>query len=209
VEYLINNIDALSTSGLGQDGSKIRDQKFPFIHIVDHTEVRISSCIFGHFEQRSVYAIAKFESLFVQNFRFGQEYDSETFNVALQSLFCPTPERDNLLSIVGNIKEEAVHQYEDDGVTQTVTARQGIGMAKQVQAPNPITLQPYRTFREIEQPESKFIFRMKSGQEGQKPTCALYEADGGSWKLTAIERIKAFIYQWLAEVKFENVSVIG
>ena len=48
-----------------------------------------------------------------------------------------------------------------------------------VKVPNPVTLRPFRTFIEVEQPESKFIFRMREGGR-----CAIFEADGahGSWR---------------------------
>jgi hypothetical protein len=56
-------------------------------------------------------------------------------------------------------------------------------------------LSPYRTFRELNQPESAFIFRMRGGGEGKAPQCALFEADGGKWKLDAVQAIKL----WLAD----------
>ena len=32
--------------------------------------------------------------------------------------------------------------------------------------PNPVKLRPYRTFAEIEQPESSYVFRIKDGDRG-------------------------------------------
>jgi hypothetical protein len=174
-----------------------------FAHIVNHAEVRLNSEIFGRFQQRAFYVVAKFEDLFGKSFQFGVQYDRETFNVALQSLFLQTLERDALLSLVGNIKEEAVKQTADDGITQSVTAKSGIAMVKEVAAPNPVTLRPFRTFREIEQPESKFVFRMRNDQ-GKGLTCALFEADGGAWKLTAMNSIREYI-----DANCHAVSIIG
>lgn len=44
------------------------------------------------------------------------------------------------------------------------------------------------------QPESEFIFRLRS-QAGAIPECALFEADGGKWKLDAVLAIKAWLEQ--------------
>jgi hypothetical protein len=40
----------------------------------------------------------------------------------------------------------------------------------------------------VEQPESKFVLRIKDG-----PQIALFEADGGEWRLAAMLRIKKFL----------------
>lgn len=60
-----------------------------------------------------------------------------------------------------------------------------------VVVPNPVTLAPYRTFVEVKQPESKFVFRMRKSEEG--PQAALFEADGGAWKIEAMQRVKEFL----------------
>jgi len=112
--------------------------------------------------------------------------------VALQTLFVETPERAQVLAIVGNLKEEQVRQSDDDGITQTVTGRAGIVLGKDVKIPNPVSLRPYRTFREVEQPESKFVLRLTQGKEGELP-CALFEADGGAWKLEAMLKIRTYL----------------
>src|SRR5437870_4623366 len=76
-----------------------------------------------------------------------------------------------------------------DGFSQTVTVKAGITRVEKAIVPNPVTLIPFRTFREVEQPSSSFILRLTGGE---KPKAALFEADGGQWKLEAIKNIKAF-----------------
>lgn len=56
--------------------------------------------------------------------------------------------------------------------------------------PNPVTLAAYRTFQEIVQPYTQYVFRMKD-QNGV--TCALFEADGGAWEMEAMNRIKMYL----------------
>ncbi|MDZ5712264.1 hypothetical protein [Jeotgalibacillus haloalkalitolerans] len=126
-------------------------------------------------------------------FIFDRYYDSETFNIKLQSCFVQNEERDIALKVVGNIKQEAVKTYGDDGTSQSVVARTGVASVESVVVPNPITLAPRRTFVEIEQPESNFIFRMKDG-----PSCALFEADGGAWKHEAMRNIREYLEKELS-----------
>lgn len=171
----------------------------PVIHIVDEAAVNVITPAKGYFKQRDTLVAARCDPILGKSFSFGSFVDTESFNVALQSLFVMSDELESVLRVVGNIKEEAVKTVVDDGTTQTVTARAGIAKIEEVNVPNPVTLQPYRTFREIEQPASQFILRMRSGVNGQKPTCALFEADGGKWKLTAIERIKEWLSGALAD----------
>jgi hypothetical protein len=87
-------------------------------------------------------------------------------------------DRDIMLKVVGNIKEETVNTIGDDGVSQAVVAKMGVATVANVKVPNPVVLKPYRTFVEVDQPESEFIFRMQSG-----PRCALFEATAanGNW----------------------------
>jgi hypothetical protein len=129
----------------------------------------------------------------------------EAFNILLQSCFVPNDHRAALLSVVGNIQEQNVNTVGDDGTSQQVTAKTGIATVSNVVLPNPVDLKPFRTFVEIEQPQSQFIFRMQSG-----PTAALFEADGGAWKLDAIEAIKNYLAETLKEeIEGKKVSIIA
>ncbi|MEB9782308.1 hypothetical protein P4K16_30685, partial [Bacillus cereus] len=70
---------------------------------------------------------------------------------------------------------------------------------------NPVQLSPYRTFVEVEQPESKFVFRMREGAR-----CGLFEADGGAWKLEAMNNIKEYLKEALAqEIESKKVFVLA
>lgn len=93
----------------------------------------------------------------------------------------------------------------DDGISQQVTIKTGVATVGNAIVPNPVTLKPYRTFVEVEQPESKFIFRMKDG-----PTAALFEADGGVWRNKAMHEIKKYIYENLLKGnRFPNIVIIS
>jgi hypothetical protein len=162
------------------------------IHVASHAEVHLISALYGDLSQRDIFIVAAFEDLFGKSFSFGQFYDHESFVIGLQALFVDTRERAEVLRVIGTVKESAVQEHSDNGVTQSVTAKAGIALVNEVPVPNPVCLQPFRTFREIEQPASLFVLRVKSKQ-GEKPLCALFEADGGKWKLDAIQAIRAYL----------------
>lgn len=60
---------------------------------------------------------------------------------------------------------------------------------------------PLRTFYEVEQPSSPFVLRFSENAK-----VALFEGDGGAWKLEAVENIK----KWLRTKLYgENVHIIA
>lgn len=127
---------------------------------------------------------------------FGRYIEAEMFNVMLQSSFVKNSNVEQLLIVTGRIKDEAVKETGDDGISQSVTVKTGVASLGAVIIPNPVVLAPYRTFPEVTQPESKFIFRMKSG-----PTAAIIEADGGAWRNEAMDSIKTFLKAELVDIK--------
>lgn len=141
----------------------------------------------------------------IPEFEFGRYYDTESFNVKIQSCFLADEHKDLILKVVGNIREDNVKNYGDDGISQMVTAKVGVASVDNVAVPSPITLRPYRTFQQVEQPASNFIFRMKDG-----PSAALHEADGGAWEVEAIENIADyFIKELSSEIQREKIFVIS
>ena len=57
-----------------------------------------------------------------------------------------------------------------------------------------LTLMPFRTFREVPQPESEFILRLDD-----KGRIGLFEADGGMWKIEAKLNIEHYLNDKLKE----------
>lgn len=163
------------------------------IIIVDHSTVKLISNILND-SDRETYVTAH---AFQPQFRFGYFYDTESFIILLQSCFVQNEDALRIFKLVGNIKDSVIRTYGDDGITQSVTAKVGIAQVEEVPVPNPVKLAPYRTFVEVEQPESKFVFRMRKGEDG--PEAALFEADGGAWKIEAMQRIKIFLEEKLED----------
>ena len=169
------------------------------IHVESPIEVRVFSNV-NEEMRRSVYITA---TVILPRFEFGYFYDTENFNILMQSVFERNEDADILLRVVGNLKDEAVKTLGDDGVSQAVTIKSGIATVADVKVPNPVSLKPYRTFLEVKQPESKFIFRMREGGK-----CALFEADGGAWKREAINSVTKYLENQLSDEIKEGIVII-
>lgn len=142
-----------------------------------------------------------------KQFGFGQMMELEEFVIGLQCKFVDSIYKEKIIKHVANIRTEEVINSEDDGISQEVVVANRIGRIEK-QKLNPIVeLAPYRSFDEIKQPESKFLFRLKKGN-GNLPLAALFEADGGQWKTEALRRIKNWFHSQDFIVK-NKIKIIG
>ena len=138
-------------------------------------------------------------------FDYSRFHEAEELIIALQSKFVTTNDRDLILKVIGNIKEENVRNTGDNGFSQAVTIKTGITSVGDVVVPNPVNLAPYRTFLEVEQPSSDFIFRMKDGPRG-----AIFEADGGMWRNKAITNVRDYLAVELKdEIESKRITIIA
>ena len=143
----------------------------------------------------------------VPEFRYERFIPHEEFCIAVQAKFLSDPDTDKdlILKFAGTVEQGSVAEYGDTGVTQKATVKTGIASKSDALVPNPVKLRPYRTFTEVEQPVSEFIFRMA---DNNGVTCALFEADGGAWKNTAMQSIKKYLENELEGLK-ERFTVIS
>lgn len=170
------------------------------IHVEDAGKVNLYSSVCNECMDRQKFMTAEWAG---NKFPFGQFMDAEKFNILLQTCFMETDDLKVIQQVVGNLRDEAVQNYGDDGVSQSVTIRTGIATVGQVRVPSPAKLRPYRTFLEVEQPASLFILRMREG--GQ---CALFEADGGLWREIARQNIRNYFEYELEKMVSEHKVVI-
>ena len=183
VDYIANNFDSA-------------DLNKHALHICDHSKVLLVSNLQGRFRKRETLLSASAQPC---AFKFGLFYQHENFMIALQSLFVEDAMRNGLISVIGNIKAETGVTVADDGMAQVVTSKAGIALVAPSVVPNPILLAPWRTFREIAQPESLFVVRLAAGEK--LPTVALFEADGAGWQLDAIGSIKDYLREKLPQMQ--------
>ena len=172
------------------------------VHVLDHLTVRVLSALDGDFKQRHEY-ISATPSL--EPFKFGQFMSMEEFIIGVSARFQETEHSKGILETVSSLKAELEITTADDGISQKTTARSGLSLSKEITLPRMLALRPYRTFPEIiEQPESVFVFRIR-GDDKTPPTAALFEADGGKWKLDAIQSIR----EWLREKIPQDVTILA
>lgn len=171
----------------------------------DPGKVMLCSALSGEKRAREVLVNARLDN-YMQTFPFGQFMPQEEFIIKLHSLFEKKEgdDFDYVALMVSKIVQADTADTDDDGITQHVTVKRGIsGALKEKGEIKPIVrLSPYRTFREIAQPESQFLLRIKTSDNGAVQA-ALFEADGGAWRNEARLRIAAYLKEHI------KVSVIA
>ncbi|MGN0404309.1 MAG: hypothetical protein ACI4F1_03730 [Bariatricus sp.] len=180
VDYIKGNIDTMADKMI--------------VHVISPTKVALYSQL-DKDRCREDMVVVK---ALVPTFPFGKFIDHESFCIGLQSKFIDDPETERalVLKFAGAVEDGTVTDYGDDGITQKATVRTGITSKADAKVPNPVKLRPYRTFQEVTQPASEFIFRMKSDKyEGIQ--CAIFEADGGGWEKRAMKYIKEYLEEQL------------
>lgn len=127
----------------------------------------------------------------------------EEAQIAMRTRFQETPDTIYALKLLSDICCGAKVVYNDNGIATTVTTQKGVALQSNEQIRPIITLKPYRTFQEVEQPESIFLIRVN--ERGITFT----EADGGMWKLKARQTVKEFLEEQLAEEVASNSVYIA
>lgn len=165
-----------------------RQTKKLYLHVLSEKIVQLVGCL----EEDGRREVLVISSAITPEFPFGRYLNAEEFIINFQSKFLKNNDRDILLKVIGNVVEENVKNTGDDGISQSVEIRSGITSRAEVKVPNPVKLAPYRTFSEVEQPTSDFVFRMKEG-----PLGAIFEADGGAWRNNAIVNVREYLKEEL------------
>lgn len=192
---------AFSLSGLVDfikadvDGMYIATEQRRYVRVVSPKRVEVLSPMVGPYHERFIEAEC---DALVPDIPFGRFQGVDEFQIMLQSRFEDSANRALVLQLSGSLRTEQANQIADDGVSQKVTIKRGVATADDVTVKNPVVLKPLRTFYEVAQPESPFILRFN-----ENANAALFEGDGGAWKLRAVENIRA----WLAG-KLERCNVV-
>lgn len=169
-----------------------------FIRISDHKQVDVFTRPDDQEFRLWPYAAICSDADFREGWR-----DQDKAIIELRSRFIPTEDSEYLLSLISRINNDQGVKTEDNGVSQTVVVRQGVSLATNEVIKPRLSLKPFRTFREIPQPESEFILRLD--EEGR---VGLFEADGGIWKLIAKDSIKQYFEFHLAGLIASNRVIV-
>ena len=145
----------------------------------------VLSCICN---ESSIYS----DSYFLENYK-----DVEDMIVGIKTKFVENEDSAKIIKLIGLVTDENSVELEDDGFTQKATVKKGIALKEKKEVPNILKLKPFRTFAEVDQPESYFIARLKSDNGVQ---VALYETKDDRWKLEAMKSIFDYL-------KAENLAI--
>lgn len=180
----VGSLDAIAKMIRAELPDYLESRDVPlFVRIDSPTAVSVFTRPDFKAKRKFIYAAYCKDANFKEGFRNQQEAIIE-----LKSRFIPTDDSKYLLDLISRINNEEGVKSEDNGVSQTITAKKGVSLMTTEQVKPRLSLQPFRTFREVPQPESEFILRLDdNGRVG------LFEADGGIWKIEAKCQIQGFL----------------
>lgn len=180
LEYIASDVDTMADKMI--------------IQVVSPTKVAMYSQLDSNRDRETMVVVEAQIPLF----NYERFMEHEAFCISVQSKFVDDPDTDKalILKFAGTVESGTVAQYGDDGISQKATVKTGIASKAEAIVPNPVKLRPYRTFAEVEQPVSEFIFRMR---QDSGISCAIFEADGGAWKNKAMKNIYEYLIASLPE----------
>jgi len=181
--------------------SSIDEFKDAAIHVIDHSTVALISLKAD--DQGRRHEWLRTTNREVNPFPFGKYQDPESFIINLQSGFLPEEDIITLQRLASSLSTENSIGTQDDGISQTVTVKQGSVTKVMVELPRRIKLRAYRTFREVDPVASEFLVRMQ-GDPGKLPTVALIEIDANKWKHDTV----LMISNWLRK-RLEKAIIIA
>lgn len=195
-EPLPAKVELTTLTGLGALISEANIEKFKkdevAFHVVNEKKVELIGTKSNLWGKRTTYAVALLPQ--VDGFQFGKFMDHESFVIGVLSNFVPTAgDHEYLVRIASNVTAEKVRTSDDDSIAQTVGVRAGVTLKGVETLKGRVKLAPFRTFRECQQPESEFVFRVRQDKDEQVPLFALFEADGGKWKLDAVQEVARYL----------------
>src|ERR1700676_4150350 len=182
-------------------------------HVTGPCSVELISRKSDEYGRRRVWVECEYPTT-IKHFPFGMWLNPESFiigcMVGFQRVLIEkadgqmSPDLDYVVRVASAISAEEIETSDDDGISQKVGMRRGIVLKGQETIRPIVNLAPYRTFPDIDQVVSGFVFRARKADRGGVEL-ALFEADGGRWQLGAVAEIAT----WLSG-KFEgDVPIIS
>lgn len=192
IDYLDKNPDNLDLSKL-------------YIVIKDEHCVYLESTMLDDFKNKEVYLATNFNE---PNKSLNEFISLENLLIMLNATFKFNEDLETIVKTLSKVTENNVKVTEDDGMSQTVTVKDGVELLKEKKLPRIVELIPYRTFPESEQPLSYFFLRVKKSSYDKDLSYGLFEADGGAWKNTCISNIKDYLEGQL-DLKEINIPILA
>lgn len=201
----LHSLDAL-ISILKIEHQRDEIQKPIFVHVISPTQVQaFTSYRADDLQRDQLYTV---EAVLPQRKEGWMNFDQ--MMISLRSQYIPTEDMKYIVELLSKVSDENSVQSNDNGLTQQVTVKSGISMAQKAMVRPRVSLTPFRTFVEVEQPTSEFLLRLRSAQEGRdsEAAVALFEADGGAWQLEAKRNVAEYLRTGLQELTSDNRVVV-
>jgi hypothetical protein len=158
------------------------------LHVVSPSRVDLVGPLEGRHRQREVLLSAQLPVEHVEL----RGLPIEEFLVRLRIVFVACEQVDAVVALLSKVRVERGIEQSDDGLSQNVIVQGGVATVAKVQLPNPISLAPWPTFREITQPASLYLLRL-TGSEQDGAKASLFRVDGDEWQLTARGAIATYL----------------
>lgn len=179
VDYIVSDFDFLND--------------MYFVHVESPTRVKVFSNLDNDMKRDHVAEVrAEIPDQITDRYM-----DCDKFLLALRSRFVETEDQKLLLKYAGTVEAGTITEYGDDGVSQKAVVKTGVASKSDALLPSSVLLAPYRTFSEVSQVESSFVFRMEENKG--HITCGIFECDGGAWRLKAMAAVKNYLQERLAD----------
>lgn len=170
-----------------------------FVRVADYRDVAVFTTLDDDEERFHLYKCAAD----TPSVTMGRYMSHENAIIEIRSLYIPTPDTDYLLKLLASVSTESKVTSNDNGVTQKVEAKAGIALNTLVEVKPRVVLKPFRTFIEVDQPESEFLLRISD-----KGEIGLFPADGGVWKLEATRNVAGYFEKQLHDLIEAGVVVV-
>lgn len=181
-----------------------------FVNVVSPTYIEVYSGV----NEKNYYRRTKIADVraVLPEIKVGKWLGQTEFCIMLRSSFLDSSSvmegvdthRDALIEVASNIVSGTIAEYQDTGISQKATIKTGIQETEDKLLPEKVILRPYRTFLEVEQPKSEFIFRAQNDKyDGVQ--LSLHEADGGRWKMDAKAAVKEYLEKELEGMEWVSV----
>ncbi len=197
----VNSLDGLVKliKNFTRDISDVPDIFDPIIIKVDFNTIEVMSALNRDKSRNYLFRA----SPMLPHLQMGQKLSVEELIILLSTAYIPTENTEKFISSLSNLRVVEEVEFNDDGIGQTVVAKQGTSMNKSFQVQPIVKLKPIRTYAEIEQVESKFLFRVN--KDG---TVCLREADGGQWKYEVQKEIVTYLEKEIKELVDDGYIVV-
>jgi hypothetical protein len=196
------------------DFDGMKGEETVLVHVLSPTVVQIESSDVDDYGRQRVYVRAEYPEAHIAKFKYGVFLNPEAFIISAHTCFqrvkienddgSMAKDLDYVLKVASAISAGRERTDTDDGISQTVQMKAGVTLKSEETLRGRVNLAPYRTFSEIDQVISEFVFRAHGNEDGAE--LALFEGDGGRWRLAAVDALSELLKDEFADAPVPVIS---